>query len=306
MRMGADVNVELGSASTTQISLGQATVRTLIGVASGAVRFPTDFYGKSAITITPTYKAIFGFGLVDPSYTNITNLVSSTGVVSTDTPGVGTARSSLSAATYGGDKAIFSYGEPSGGNVTNLVSNTGVVQANTALVGTLRNGLAAAGYGGDKAIFGYGLTPTTTPRSFVSLTNLISNTGVVASDTPGVGTARQQLAAATYGVGKAIFGYGRNSTAPGTGGVLSMTNLVSDTGVVASDTPGVGTARNALGAAGYGGDKAIFGYGQLGAVTPTKFSLTNLVSNTGVVASDTPGVGRTRGYLAAAGYSTTA
>ena len=45
--MGADVNVELGSASTTQVSLGQATVRTLIGVASGAVRFPTDFWGKS-------------------------------------------------------------------------------------------------------------------------------------------------------------------------------------------------------------------------------------------------------------------
>lgn len=50
MRMGADVNVELGSSSTTQISLGQASVRTLTGVASGAVRFPTNFYGKSYAT----------------------------------------------------------------------------------------------------------------------------------------------------------------------------------------------------------------------------------------------------------------
>ena len=33
--------------------------------------------------------------------------------------------------------------------------------------------------------------------------------------------------------------------------------------------------------------------------------MTNLVSNTGVVASDTPGVGTTRYYLAAAGYSLT-
>ena len=41
-----------------------------------------------------------------------------------------------------------------------------------------------------KAIFGYGLSPTT------SITNLVSNTGVVATDTTGVGTARYQLAAA--------------------------------------------------------------------------------------------------------------
>jgi hypothetical protein len=34
--------------------------------------------------------------------------------------------------------------------------------------------------------------------------------------------------------------------------------------------------------------------------------MTNLVSNTGVVASDTPGVGTGRGFLAAAGYSATA
>ena len=42
---------------------------------------------------------------------------------------------------------------------------------------------------------------------------------------------------------------------------VSMTNLVSNTGVVASDTTGVGTARGQLAAAGYGGDKAIFGFG---------------------------------------------
>ena len=40
-----------------------------------------------------------------------------------------------------------------------------------------------------------------------------------------------------------------------------MTNLVSNTGVVATDTTGVGTARGFLGALGYGGDKAIFGFG---------------------------------------------
>jgi hypothetical protein len=80
-----------------------------------------------------------------------------------------------------------------------------------------------------------------------------------------------------------------------------MTNLVSNTGTVATDTTGVGTARHALAAAGYGSDKAIFGYGY----TSVSVSMTNLVSNTGVVATDTTGVGTARSDLAAAGYSAT-
>ena len=77
------------------------------------------------------------------------------------------------------------------------------------------------------------------------MTNLVSNTGVVATDTTGVGTARFDMVSAGYGSDKAIFGYGYTSVA------VSMTNLVSNTGVVATDTTGVGTARNALAAAGY-------------------------------------------------------
>jgi hypothetical protein len=140
-----------------------------------------------------------------------------------------------------------------------------------------------------KAIFGYGYNGSVS----VSMTNLVSNTGVVANDTTGVGTARYQLAAAGYGNDKAIFGYGWATSV-----ATSITNLVSNTGVVATDTTGVGTAREALAAAGYGNDKAIFGYGTTGA----NVSLTNLVSNTGVVATDTTGVGSARSNLAATGY----
>ena len=143
-----------------------------------------------------------------------------------------------------------------------------------------------------KAIFGYGQNPANQ-----NITNLVSSAGVVASDTPGVGTARTQLAAAGYGGDKAIFGYGATAIAP-----VSITNLVSNTGVVSSDTPGVGTIRTQLAAAGYGGDKAIFGYGSAGAPINASVSLTNLVSNTGVVSSDTPGVGSARNRLAAAIY----
>ena len=75
--------------------------------------------------------------------------------------------------------------------------------------------------------------------------NLVSNTGVVASDVTGVGTGRIWLDATEYGGDKGIFGYGT------TGSVVSMTNLVSNVGVVATDVTGVGTARSALAACSY-------------------------------------------------------
>ena len=282
----------------------------------------------------PTQKAIFGFGINSSgSNVSLTNLVSSSGVVATDTTGVGTARNSLAAASYGGDKAIFGFG--SGGHVSNLVSNSGVVASDTSGVGTSRADLAACGYGLDKAIFGYGadthsitnlvsnsgvigsdVTGVGTGRGglaatgygvdlgmfgygtgFTSVTNKVSNTGVVSANTTGVGTARNYLAAARYGEDKALFGYG--STYSGGYSYYSITNLVSNSGVVATDTTGVGTARSDPAAASYGGDKAIFGYGHNGGYV----SMTNLVSNSGVVAADVTGVGTARRHLAAAGYS---
>jgi len=96
---------------------------------------------------------------------------------------------------------------------------------------------------------------------------------------------------------KAIFGYGSN------GSNVSMTNLVSNAGIVAADTTGVGTARRYLAAAGYGTDKAIFGYGTIAGNLGDTYSLTNLVSNTGVVATNTAGVGTARYSPSAAAYS---
>jgi hypothetical protein len=247
---------------------------------------------------SPT-RAIFGYGY-DGSpggRLSVTNLVNNYGGVSTDTTGVGTVRWRLAAAGYGGDKAIFGYGETTTKvSMTNLVSNTGIVSGDVTGVGSARTSLAAACYGGDKAIFGYGNLITGDPTR-TAITNLVSNIGVVATDTTGIGTGRHSLAAAGYGGDKAIFGYGDLLG----GALASMTNLVSNTGVVATDTTGVGTAREELAAAGYGGDKAIFGFGYTTSVT----SITNLVSNTGVVATDTTNTfesGKARTELAAAGY----
>jgi hypothetical protein len=316
-----------------------------IMILSGGLTF------SGGLTVTPqpppSSKAIFGYGTLagDAAGVSMTNLVSNTGVVATDTTGVGTVRWNLAAAGYGTDKAIFGFGQQNypdpGGTTskTNLVSNTGVVATDTTnastnsnssmaaagygtdkavfyggaydrpalvtntgvlgtmgtSVGTQRFSLAAAGYDTDKAIFGYGTNNTIV----LSMTNLVSNTGTVAADTTGVGTARQYIAAAGYGTDKALFGYGSTSMSwiP-----TSITNLVSNTGVVATDTAGVGTVRATLAAASYGVDTAIFGYGQGASPTYSKLSMTNLVSNTGVVASDTTGVGTARLQLAAASY----
>lgn len=44
---GQSIALELGLSATGQISLNQSSVRTLAGVASGAIVMPTDFWGKS-------------------------------------------------------------------------------------------------------------------------------------------------------------------------------------------------------------------------------------------------------------------
>ena len=240
-------------------------------------------------------KALFCFGYVagdgGATYPLISNLVSNSGVVATDTSFTGTGRLQSSAAGYGNDKAIVAYGESDGyHSLSNLVSNSGVVATDTTGVGTARGALGACGYGTDKAIFGYGKA-----SSHLSLTNLVSNSGVVASDVTGVGTARRLLSACGYGGDKGIFAYGYTGSANTT-----ISNLVSNVGVVATDVSGVGTAHNAGSSASYGGDKGIFAYGS--GLT----SVSNLVSNLGVVGSDVSGVGTAREGSAAAGYSNTA
>jgi len=47
---GQSIEIELGGTGTTQISLNDATVRALAGVASGQITMPTDFYGKSSVS----------------------------------------------------------------------------------------------------------------------------------------------------------------------------------------------------------------------------------------------------------------
>jgi hypothetical protein len=50
-----DVNIELGNASGTAITMPNSSIRTLTGISSGPIILPTDFYGKSlAFVYNPT------------------------------------------------------------------------------------------------------------------------------------------------------------------------------------------------------------------------------------------------------------
>jgi hypothetical protein len=288
---GQSIALELGLSATATISLNDTVVRTLGGVASGEISL-NNFFGKSN-TPAGTQKAIFAFGQgtgsTPGSYNVPSVIISSSGTIASQASLVGTGRRFSASATYGGDKAIFGWGEaPTIVSVSNLVSNTGVVATDTPGVGTARQSFAAAGYGNDKAIFGFGSAAS--PISRTNISNLVSNTGVVSTDTPGVGTARDQSSALTYGGDKAIFAFG----GPSLVGVPS--NLVSNTGVVASDTPIIGsTQKAALAATSYGDDKGLM----------TNRATYNLISNTGVVASDvsvSPGVGPASSNNSGANY----
>ena len=229
------------------------------------------------------------------SVTNVSNLVSSVGVVASDTSGVGTARQGLCGTEYGGDNlGIFLFGvigsAPGYLGVSNLVNSSGVVGSDVTAVASVKGYAAGTEYGGDKAIFAFGHDESAESNT----RNLVSNSGVVASDASGAGTARRNLVAMTYGSGQstAIFLAGDID-----GTDTGVSNLVNSSGVVASDTTAVATANYGAGGLEYGGDKAIMAFGS----TADRTNDRNLISNSGVVGSNVSGAGTARNELAGCG-----
>ena len=237
-----------------------------------------------------TQRAILGFGaLASGSATGITNLISSSGVVASDTTAVGAARISVAAATYGSDKAIFMGGYNGGTNdgVSNLVNTSGVVGSDVTGVATGTTSTKGVNFGTGLAGFFYG---DVGGRS--NSKSLVSNVGVVASTVSGVGTARVEPGAAQYSAGYALAVYYGGASASAS--FTTFTNLISNTGVQSSDVTGVGSAKAYQSGAAYGGDKGIMAYGFAAAGGEANMNIINLVSNVGVIASDSTGTGTAR------------
>ena len=219
------------------------------------------------------------------------NLISTTGVIASDTTTAGSNKMSGSGAGYGGDKGIFGYGaDPVDGLITpttNLVSNTGVVAAAISYAGFYAvQDTCAANYGIDKAFFqgGFSSWPT-------NMLSLVTNTGVVASQTNAGGTLYGH-AATGYGTDTAItlFGgytYTCNSVCPSQEIFVTdrQTYKVSNTGVFTYVSATAALPKSFAGAARYGVDKAISVCGTNDQLTQY-YSARNLISNTGVVAAE--------------------
>jgi hypothetical protein len=114
--VGSSINLELGLSATANSSLNQANFRTLAGIPSGVIAL-SNFYGKS----NGIQQALFVYGLTSPpsTSTNVSNKVSNTGVVSANTPGVGTSRRFTSGNSYG-DKGIVAFGTTGTNNGNNI------------------------------------------------------------------------------------------------------------------------------------------------------------------------------------------
>jgi hypothetical protein len=234
-------------------------------------------------------RAIFWGGTA--SGAAIGNLISTTGVIASDTTTVGSNKSAGSGAGYGGDKGIFGYGTYAStglyASTTNLVSNTGVVAADISQAGWYGYGVqnpCAANYGTDKAFFQGGSQGYTT-----NMLILVTNTGVVGSQNSAGGTLFGH-AATGYGIDTAITLFGGWETTDGCPPYTIFTRVretwkVSNTGVFTYVDATAALPKSYAAAARYGADKAISVCGESN--SGQYLSTRNLISNTGVVAADT-------------------
>ena len=277
---GGDKGILIGTSfskySGTATGTAQKNLVSNAGVLGSDVTITTDaisgiyFYdGRLSGLTYGGDKCIFGWGVIvkdeNPNkYFEVQKsfLVSNTGVIGSDVSlPTSSYREACIGTGYGGDKGIVIYGRGAtafndyGSNTytnldgrANLISNTGVVASETACAGTRRHAGAGGEYGGDKAITAYGHQTNLDFSSDTNQINTISNTGVVSSDTTGVGTARRNMTYTRYGTDKGIFFSGTNKSMS----TYQVYNLVSNTGVVATDTSTTIDGRGHALSCGYG------------------------------------------------------
>jgi hypothetical protein len=287
-------NYHYGKSSKKPYNRGKSFGYQVLGFGSGV----------AAAGFLPTQIGCFAFGKTDGGKVSTSNLVNTSGVISSDVSGVGTVRDQGydGGATYGFDKGIFCFGEDNTDftAITNLCSATGVVATDTAAVsGVSGRYSTGGGYGGDKGIVAMGYSGGPSGVGYTGISNLISSEGVVAADvsTPGSVTGRAQPMLCPFGLenSNTLIAYGNTPAAQ------NMSNIVSTEGVIGADITGVGTAKGGGGACRYSEGLGVIAYGT-GVAPAPYYNNSNKVNISGVVATDTSGVGTARYGVAACGY----
>jgi hypothetical protein len=269
----SDVNTELGLSSTTRITLGQATVRTLTGIASGRIRLAVDGYGKAnRVALSYTFSSNTTQTTINPAAvsgyiagkTDLTITVNSgVYVYSTDTATAGLTISGFSAGDtialvnngyimgmggYGGDYPL---------NLASVTSGPGgsggpALSINYNIALTNNSYIAGGGGGGGSGNSGGGGGAGGGPTRSRSSAN--SYAIVVGGDPGVVGNQGSSAGAAGGGPGNRFFrmvgsGASGGRILPGTGGAGGTADF--------SDSVAAGKAGGAGGGGGgflYTGD----------------------------------------------------
>ena len=227
-----------------------------------------------------TVQELFNDALTAGTYTGVNF---TTGTIPTLTIGTTTAtRGTISNLTAGTTTSTA-------GVITNLTAGTTTSTGANITTGTV-NTLTAGTTTSTAGIFTTGTIATlnSTAGTIATLNSTTGTIGTLNSTTGTIGNLTTILAG--------DFTISTGTGTLGTTGVTAGTYTPSDTTSVAFTIDAKGRVTSATVVV---SKKAIFGYGYYGGFN---VSMTNLVSNTGVVATDTTGVGTARYGLAAAGY----
>lgn len=231
-------------------------------------------------------QAIFGPG-ANPAGSNVSNLVSNTGVIGTDTTGFTSYRSNYGALGYGIDKAMFAGGTNSTGPTTvslvNYITNTGSVGADSSVSGFGKSGTTGATYGIDKGLFSCGAFYSSGIGSANNTYTLVTNTGVYGS-APTISMYHDSSNAVGYADDLALFVTNFSRGSPTGGGVSEFRiHYVTNTGSLASEATSANSSNHAGQgqATRYGTGTAIFT-----AFNTASTKYIAYITNTGVIGSD--------------------
>ena len=198
---GQSIAVELGLSATGTISLNTASVRTLAGVASGAIIMPTNFYGKSdRVSVSFTYSAntqqaslnLSALGGYSSGKSDITVTVNSAIYLWSDS--TGTPALNITGGTTGDTLTIVNNGYIMGKGGTGGSNSTGSV-------------------GGPAINFGFGLAGAT-----INNTNGSAYIGGGGGGGGGRSGSTPNIHAAGGGAGGGAGGTGNTSEGPSPGG----------------------------------------------------------------------------------------